>query len=165
MDLQERLWEVMECSLILKSALKITVSSTSEIKSTCLCNFIKPSLVASTSQEYALTRNTDMTAASIELLTGTGATLLLRSRIDMDVIWSVLQVLGKHCKSRAIILLNSKDSSLSPVGPEDVLLEDSHGVRVLDSMQDYLSVLTSQSRPLDLISGRKYKSCQKIWTV
>lgn len=96
-----------------------------------------------------------MTAASIKLLTGAGAALLLRSGIHMNVIWSVLQVLSQHCKARAIILLSPKDGSLSPVGPEDVLLEDSHGVRVRDPLHDHLSVLTSQSGPLDLISGRE----------
>lgn len=86
-----------------------------------------------------------MAAASIELLTGAGAALLLRSSINMDVIWSILQVLCQHCEARATIFLSPKDSFLRPVSPEDVLLEDSHGVRVRDPMHDYLSVLTSQS--------------------
>ncbi len=94
-----------------------------------------------------------MTAASIELLTGAGAALLLRCGINMDVVWSVLQVLGQYCEARAIILVSPKDGSLRPVGPEDVLLEDSHGVRVLDPLQDHLSVLASQSGSLNLISG------------
>lgn len=101
----------------------------------------------------ALTRNTDMTAASVELLTGAGASLLLRCGINMDVIWSELQVLGQHCEARSIVLTSPKDGSLSPVSPEDVLLEDSHGVRVLDPLHDHLSVLASQSGPLNLISG------------
>lgn len=98
-----RWWNVI--GFFNKSVLEITVGSPK--LSQLLCNFIKPSLVASIIQEYPLTWNTDMTAASIELLTGAGAILLHRSRIDLDVIWSVLQVLGKHCKSGAIILLNS----------------------------------------------------------
>lgn len=96
-----------------------------------------------------------MTTASIKLLTRAGAALLLRAGINVDVIWSVLQVLGQHCKARAIILPCPKDSSLCPVGPEDVLLENSHGIWVLDPPQDHLSVLTSQSGSFNLISGRE----------
>lgn len=94
-----------------------------------------------------------MTAASVELLTGAGADLLFRCSINMDVVWSIQQVLGQHCEARAIILASPKDGSLGPVGPEDVLLEDSHGIRVLNPLQDHLSVLASQSGPLNLISG------------
>lgn len=104
-------------------------------------------------EESALTGNTDITAASVELLTGAGATLLLRCGINMDVVWSVLQVLDQHCEARAVILPGPKDASLGPVGPKDVLLEDSHGERVLDALHDHLSVLTSQSGALNLISA------------
>lgn len=104
-------------------------------------------------EKSSLTGNTDITAASVELLTGAGAALLLRCGINVDVVWSVLQVLDQHCEARAIVLPSPKDGSLGPVGPEDVLLEDSHGERVLDPPQDHLSVLTSQSGPLNLISA------------
>lgn len=96
-----------------------------------------------------------MTAASIELLTEAGAALLLRSSMDMDVIWSVLQLLGQDSKVRAVVLSCPENGSLSPVCPEDVLLEDSQGVRVHDSVQDDLSILTSQRGPLDLISAER----------
>lgn len=42
----------------------------------------------------ALTRNTDMTATSIELLAEAGAILLLGCSINVNVIWIILQVLG-----------------------------------------------------------------------
>lgn len=103
-----------------------------------------------------------MAAASIELLTGAGAALLLRSSINMDVIWAILQVLCQNCEARATIFLSPKDSVLCPVSPEDVLLEDSHGIRVWDPVHDYLSVLTSQSGPFNLISGRDKRSCHKM---
>lgn len=63
----------------------------------------------------------------------------------MDVIWSVLHVFCQDSKARATILPSPEDSSLTPVSPEDVLLEDSHSKWVHDPMQYYLSVLTSQS--------------------
>ena len=103
-----------------------------------------------------------MTAASVELLTGAGAALLLGCSINMDVVWSVLQVLGQHCKARAIFLSSPEDASLSPVSPENVLLEDSHGVRVLDALHDHLSVLSSQSRPLYLVSVGRTKGGKKL---
>lgn len=71
----------------------------------------------------------------------------------MDVIWLVLQVLYQDSKVRAAILPRPKDGSLSPISPEDVLLEYSHGIWVRDPMQYYLSVLPSQSGPLNLISS------------
>lgn len=75
----------------------------------------------------------------------------------MDVVWSVLQVLGEHCEARAIVLSSPEDAPLSPVGPEDVLFEDSQGERVLGTLHDHLSVLTSQGGALNLISvgGRR----------
>ena len=73
----------------------------------------------------------------------------------MDVVWSVLQVLGQHCEVRTIVLPCPKDGSLSPVGPEDVLFEDGQGVRVLDPLHDHLSVLPSQSGPLNFVSVAK----------
>lgn len=103
------------------------------------------------------TRNTDVTTASVELLTEAGATLLLRCSIDMDVIWPVLQVLSYHSKARAIILPGPKHSSLGPVGPENVLLEDSHGKWVLDSMHYHLPILTGQSGPLNLVTKKENK--------
>ena len=93
-----------------------------------------------------------MTAASIELLTGARAALLLRGSINMDVVWSVLHVLGQYYEARAIILPSPEDASFCPVGPEDVLLEDGHGVRVLNALNNHLSVLTGEGGPLDLIS-------------
>lgn len=84
----------------------------------------------------------------------------------MNGVWSVLQVLGQHREARAIVFSSPKDSSLSPVGPENVLLEDSHSVRVHDPLHNHLSVLTSQSSPLYLVSegrreGRKELSKKK----
>lgn len=70
----------------------------------------------------------------------------------MNVIWSVLQVLCQDSKARPPILPSPKDGSLSPISPEDVLLEDSHGIWVHDPMQDYVPVLPSQSGPLNFIS-------------
>lgn len=90
-----------------------------------------------------LTRHTDVAAASVKHLTKVGAALLLGGCINMDVIRSVLHVLGQHCNAGAVILLGSKDGSFGPVRPEDVLLVDSHGERVLDSPHDHLSVLAS----------------------
>lgn len=95
-----------------------------------------------------------MTTASVELLAGAGAALLLRCSVDVDVIWAVLQVLDQHCEAGAIILPSPKDGSLSPVRPEDVLLEYSHGVRVLDPLHDHLPVFTCQSSPLNFVSER-----------
>lgn len=95
-----------------------------------------------------LTRHTDVTAASIELLTGAGAALLLRCGVNMDVVWTVLQILSQHSKARAVVLSSPEHASLGPVGPENVLLEDGQGERVLDTLHDHLSVLTSQSGPL-----------------
>lgn len=103
-----------------------------------------------------------MTAASVELLTEAGAALLLRSGINMDVVGTVLHFLSHHCEARAIIFRSPKQSSLRPVGPEDVLLEDSHGVRVLDPLEDHLSVLTIKIAALNLFSGREERSCQKM---
>lgn len=99
-----------------------------------------------------LTRNTYMTAASIELLTGAGAHLLFRACVNMNVIWSVLQVLRQDSKARTTILSCPEDGSLSPISPEDVLLEHGHGKWVQDPMHYYLSVLPSQSGPLNFIS-------------
>ena len=97
-----------------------------------------------------------MTAASVELLTRAGAALLLGRSVNVDVVRSVLQVLGQHRKARAIVLSGPEDGFLGPVGPENVLLEDSHGKRVHDPMHDHLSVLTRQSSPLYLVSeGRR----------
>ncbi len=73
----------------------------------------------------------------------------------MDVVWSVLQVPGQHSDTRAIILSSPKNTFFSPVGPEDVLLEDSQGERVREPLQDHLSVLSIQSGTLDLISERE----------
>lgn len=98
------------------------------------------------------TGDTDITAASVELLTGAGAALLLRRGINVDVVWSVLQVLGQHCYARPIDFPRPEDGFLRPVSPEDVLLEDSHSVRVLDPQQDHLSVGAGESGPFDLIS-------------
>lgn len=93
-----------------------------------------------------------MTTASIELQAGAGAILLFRCCKSMDVIWAVLHVLDQHCKARAIIFPSPKDGSLCPVSPEDVLLEYSHGVGILDPLHNHLSVLTRQSRPLNFVS-------------
>ena len=73
----------------------------------------------------------------------------------MDVIWSVLQILCQDSKARPTVLPSPKDGSFGPISPEDVLLEDSHGIWVHDPMQYYLSVLTSQSGPLNFISVRR----------
>lgn len=100
----------------------------------------------------ALTRNTYVTAASIELLTGAGAHLLFRACVNMNVIWSVLQVLRQDSKARTAIFSCPEDGSLCPISPEDVLLEHSHGIWVQDPMHYYLSVLPSQSGPLNFIS-------------
>lgn len=104
-----------------------------------------------------------MTAASIELLTRAGAALLLGCSINVDVIWTILHVLGQHSEARAVVLSSPEDASLSPVSPENVLLEDSHGERVLNPLHDHLSVLTSQSSPLYLVSmgGKKKKKLSK----
>lgn len=102
-----------------------------------------------------------MAAASIELETETGAHLLFRTSINMDVIWSVLQVLRQDSKARTTIFPSPKDGSLSPVSPEDVLLKDSHGIGVQDPMHYYLSVLTSQSGSFDFISSWEKRCCQK----
>lgn len=90
-----------------------------------------------------LTRHTDVAAASVKELTKVGTALLLGGCINMDVIRSVLHVLGQHYNTGAIVLLGSKDASFGPVCPEDVLLVDSHGEWVLDSPHDHLSVLAS----------------------
>lgn len=102
-----------------------------------------------------------MTAASVELLTGAGAALLLRSGINVDVVGTVLHFLSYHCEARAIILRSPKHSSLRPVGPEDVLLEDSHSVRILDPLEDHLAVLTVKSAALNLFSGREERVVKK----
>lgn len=76
----------------------------------------------------------------------------------MDVIWSVLHVLCQDSKARPAILSSPKDASLGPISPEDVLLENSHGIWVQGPMQYYLSVLTSQSCPLNFVSRRREES-------
>lgn len=93
-----------------------------------------------------------MTAASIELLTKAGASLLLRLSINVNVIWSVLQILGYLCDARAIILSSPEHTSFSPVGPEDVLLIDSHSKWVRNTLQDHFSVFAGQLGPLNLAS-------------
>lgn len=105
---------------------------------------------------FFLTRNTDVTAASVELLTGAGAALLLGCSVNMNVVRPVLQVLRQYCEARAIVLSCPKDASLSPVGPENVLLKDSHGIRGQDPVHDHLSVLAIQRSPFYLVSvGRR----------
>lgn len=94
-----------------------------------------------------------MAAASIKLLTEAGAHLLFRSGVNMDVIWSILQVLHQDSEARPTVFPSPKDGSLSPISPEDVLLEDSHSIGVQDPMHYCLSVLTSQSSPLNFISS------------
>lgn len=112
--------------------------------------------------EPALTRNTDMTTASIELQAGAGAVVLFRLCINMDAIWAVLHVLHQHCKARAIIFPSPIDGSLSPVSPEDILLEYSYGERILDPLHNHLSVLTRQSGPLNFVSKRSSKVRKKL---
>lgn len=79
----------------------------------------------------------------------------------MDVIWSVLQVLYQDSKARPTILPSPKDGSLSPISPEDVLLEDSHSIWVHNPMQYYLSVPSSQSGPLNFISSYEKRTSNK----
>lgn len=71
----------------------------------------------------------------------------------MDVIRLVLQVPCEDSKARPTLLPSPKDGSLSPISPEDVLLEDSQSIWVHDPMQYNLSVLPSQSSPLNFISS------------
>lgn len=111
-----------------------------------------------------LTGDTDVTAASVELLTGAGAALLLRCGVNVDVVWTELQVLSQHYKTRAIVFSGSEYASLCPVGPENVLLEDSQGKRVLDTLHDHLSVLTSQSRPLYPVTMGRRRGEKKLST-
>lgn len=102
-----------------------------------------------------------MTAASIELLAGAGALLLFRACVNMDVIWPVLHVLRQDSEARTTIFSCPEDGSLSPISPEDVLLEHGHGIWVQDPMHYYLSVLPSQSGPLNFISIQEKRCSQK----
>lgn len=138
----------------------ITLNLVTVTHRACHCHPFHPSTF--------LTRYTNMTATTVELLTEAGAALLLGSRINMDDVWPVLHILGQHRKARAIILPSPEYTSLGPVRPENILLEDRHGKRVHNAMYDHLSVLASERRSFYFVSVGRVRvkiDSQHLWAV
>lgn len=71
-----------------------------------------------------------MAAASVELLTGTVAPLLLPAGQNLNVHWSGWEVLNHDPLVRAIVFVCPIDAAGVPVGPIDELTKHSHCKRV-----------------------------------
>lgn len=93
-----------------------------------------------------------MTAAAVELLTGTTALLLFAVGQHVDVHGAGRKVLQHHPLVRPVVFVCAVDAACVPICPEDILVVYSHGKRVDGGTYDDLTIGTSKRASLDLLS-------------
>lgn len=103
-----------------------------------------------------------MAAASVELLAGTVALLLLPAGQNVHIHGPRRKVLDHDPLVGAVVLVGAVDAARVPVGPVDELAKHGHSEGVNGRADDDLPTGPREGRTLDLLSGGTVKQTNLV---